>query len=129
MTGQRFIVAAGVIGLVVLTVGLFLVSLASVSTVRIDSYQRSSDTQKIIVNVTVGVGDEIVERSVSEDDRAVKVAVRVRPAPGPKVALGVPLPIVVSLKQPLADRAVLDYDGRQVRDLGPYFAPGSTPKP
>jgi len=129
MTVQRFIVAAGVVGLAVLTVGLFIASLASVSTVPIDSYQRSSDPQKIIVNVTVGVGDEIVERSVSEDDRAVKVAVRVRPAPGSKVQLGVPLPVVVSLKQPLADRAVLDYDGRQVRDLGQYFAPGSTPRP
>jgi hypothetical protein len=129
MTGQRFVVGAAVIGLIVLTVVLFLSSLAAVDTVRIDSFQRSADPQKIIVNVTIGLGDEIAERSVREDERGVTVTVRTRRTLGPKPALGIPLPVVVSLKQPLGDRAVLDYDLRQVRDLGIYFAPGSTPAP
>jgi hypothetical protein len=129
MTGQRFVVAAGVIGLVVLTVVLFLSSLASVRTVRIDSFQRSADPRKLIVNVVIGLGDEIVERSVDEDGRAVKITVRVREPGGVRVLLGIPAPILVSLKQPLEGRAVLDYDGSPVRDLGVYFAPGSTPPP
>lgn len=129
MTVQRFIVGAAVIGLIVLTVALIITSLASVDTVRIDSFQRSADRQKIIVSVTIGLGDEIAERSVKEDARSVTVTVRTRRALGPKPALGIPIPVVVSLKQPLEDRAVLDYDGRQVRDLGIYFAPGSTPAP
>ena len=129
MTRERFVVGAAVIGLIVLTVALFLTSFGSVDTVRIDSFQRSADRQKIIVNVTVGICDEIAERSVKEDARSVTVTVRTRRMLGPKVSLGIPIPVVVSLKQPLEDRAVLDYDGRAVRDLGIYFAPGSTPAP
>ena len=129
MTRERFVVGAAVVGLIVLTVALFLTSFGSVDTVRIDSFQRSADRQKIIVNVTVGVGDEIAERSVKEDARSVIVTVRTRRMLGPKVSLGIPIPVVVSLKQPLEGRAVLDYDGRPVRDLGIYFAPGPTPAP
>jgi hypothetical protein len=129
MNRERLIVAAGVIGLIVLTAVLLIGSLASLDTARVDSFQHSADRHKIIVNVTIGLGDEIAERSVNEDERAVKVTVRVRRAPGPKPALGVPVPVIVSLRQPLDDRAVLDYDGRQVRDLGIYFGPGQTPPP
>jgi hypothetical protein len=129
MTRERFAVGVAVIGLIVLTVTLFLTSLASVDTVRIDSFQRSADPQKIIVNVTIGLGDEIAERTVKEDARSVVVTVRTRRMLGPKVSLGVPIPVIVSLKQPLEGRVVLDYDGRPVRDLGIYFAPGSTPAP
>ena len=129
MTGQRFVIAAAVIGLVVLTVVLFLGSLASVRTVRIDSFQHSTDPQKLIVNVTIGLGDEIIERSVNEDERSVKVTVRVRQPTGSRVLLGIPVPIVVSLKQPLAERAVVDYDGSPVCDLGQYFAPGLILRP
>ena len=129
MTRERFAVGVAVIGLIVLTVALFLTSLASVDTVRIDSFQRSADPQKIIVNVTIGLGDEIAERTVKEDARSVTGTVRTRRMLGPKVSLGIPIPVVVSLKQPLEGRVVLDYDGRPVRDLGIYFAPGSTPAP
>jgi hypothetical protein len=129
MTRERFVVGAAVLGLMVLTVALFLTSFGSVDTVRIDSFQRSADRQKIIMNVTVGVGDEIAERTVKEDARSVTVTVRTRRMLGPKVSLGIPTPVVVSLKQPLEDRAVLDYDGRPVRDLGIDVAPGSTPAP
>jgi uncharacterized membrane protein len=129
MTRERFAVGVALIGLIVLTVALFITSLASVDTVRIDSFQRSADPQKIIVNVTIGLGDEIAERTVKEDARSVIVTVRTRRMLGPKVSLGIPIPVVVSLKQPLEGRVVLDYDGRPVRDLGIYFAPGSTPAP
>ena len=129
MTRQRFIVAAGVIGLVVLTVVLIFSSLASTRAVRIDSFQRSADPNKVIVTVTIGLGDELAERSVDEDDRTVKVTVRVREPTGPRDLLGIPVPVVVSLKRPLEGRVVLDHDGNQVRDLGMYSAPGLTPRP
>jgi hypothetical protein len=129
MARQRFIVAAGVIGLVVLTVVLFLGSLTSTRAVRIDSFQRSADPNKVIVNVTIGLGDELAERSVDEDERTVKVTVRVREPAGPRDLLGIPVPVVVSLKRPLGDRLVLDHDGNQVRDLGMYSAPGPVPRP
>ena len=129
MTRQRFIVAAGVIGLVVLTVGLFLGTLASTRAVRIDSFQRSADPNKVIVTVTIGLGDELAERSVDEDERTVKVTVRVKEPAGPRDLLGIPVPVVVSLRRPLEDRVVQDHEGNQVRDLGMYSAPGSTPRP
>src|SRR5688572_12174616 len=128
MSRQRFIVAAGVVGLAVLTVVLFLGSFTSTRAVRIDSFQRSADPNKVIVNVTIGLGDELAERSVDEDERTVKVTVRVKEPAGPRVLLGIPVPVVVSLKRPLDGRVVLDHDGNQVRDLGMY-APGPTPRP
>lgn len=129
MTRERFVVAAGVIGLVVLTVVLFLGSLTSTRAVRIDSFQRSADPNKVIVNVTIGLGDELAERSVDEDERTVRVTVRVKQPAGPRDLLGIPVPVVVSLKRPLEGRLVLDHDGDQVRDLGMYSAPGPTPRP
>src|SRR5688500_7012267 len=128
MTRQRFIVAAGVIGLVVLTVVLVLGTLTSTRAVRIDSFQRSADPNKVIVTVTIGLGDELAERSVDEDERTVKVTVRVKEPAGPRDLLGIPVPVVVSLKRPLEGRVVLDHDGNPVRDLGIY-APGPTPRP
>jgi hypothetical protein len=129
MTVQRVVVAAGVIGLAVLTVVLFLSSIATVQTVRIENFQHTADPQKLIVNVVIGLRDEIVERSVDEDARAVKIIVRVRKPTGVRLSLGVPVPILVSLKQPLEGRVVLDHDGSPVRDLGQYFGPASTPRP
>lgn len=127
MTRERFVVAAGVAGLVVLTVVLFASSLASTRAVRIDSFQRSADPHKVIVNITIGLGDELAERSVDEDERSVKVTVRVKEPSGPRDLLGVPVPVVVSLKRPLEGRTVLDHDGNGVRDLGMYAGPASTP--
>lgn len=129
MTRQRFAVAAGVIGLVVLTVVLFLGSLANVHAVRIDSFQRTADPQKLIVNAVIGLGDEILERSVDEDARMVRITVRVRPPGDSRDALGVPVPILVSLQQPLGERAVRDHDGTTVRDLGLYLGPAPMARP
>jgi hypothetical protein len=127
MSRQRFFVAAAVVGLVVLTIGLVISSLANLRTVAIDSFQRTADAQKIVVNVTIGLGDELVERSVDEDQRTVKITLRVRQPLEPRDLLGVAVPVLVSLKRPLGDRTVVDHDGRTVRDLGTYLGPGATP--
>lgn len=129
MTGQRFVVAAGVIGLIVLTVVLFFSALATVRTATIDSFQRTADPRKIVVNVAIGLGTEIAERSVREDPDAVAVTVRVRQGSGVYDAIAFYVPVLISLKDALGDRAVLDADGRTVRDLGNYVPPGLTPKP
>jgi hypothetical protein len=123
MTRQQFIVAAAVVGLAVLTVALFLSSLASVQSVRVDSFQRTADPRKIVLNVTIGLGDEFAERSVDEDELTVTVTVRVRQASGPRDLLGVAVPVVVTLREPLKARRVLDFDGAPVRDLGQYLVP------
>ena len=63
---------------------LFLGSLAKHAHRRIDSFQRSADPHKIIVNVTMGLGDELAERSVDEEQRTVRVTVRVKEPAGPR---------------------------------------------
>lgn len=123
MTVQRVVVAAGVIGLVLLTVVLFVSSLASVQTVHVDSFQRTADPRKIVLNVTIGLGDEFAERTVDENELTVTVTVRVRQPSGPRDLLGVAVPVVVTLKEPLEARRVLDFDGAPVRDLGQYQGP------
>ena len=123
MTGQRFIVVAAVIGLAVLTAVLFVSSLASVRTVRIDSFQRTADPQKLVLNVVLGLGDELAERSVDEDAQKVRITVRVREPSGARDLLGVAVPVLVTLRAPLEGRAVLDHDGSPVRDLGQYSPP------
>jgi hypothetical protein len=128
MTVQRVVVAAGVIGLAVLTVALFLASLASTQTVRVESFQRSADPRKLIVNVTLGLGDELVERTVDENGRTITVTVRVRQPTGPRDLIGIPVPVVVTLREPLGARTVLDFDGSPVRDLGQYLGPAQAPR-
>jgi len=130
MTGQRFVVAAGVIGLIVLTVVLFFSTLAGVQRATIDSFQRTGDPRKIVVNVTIGLGTEVAERTVREDAETVSVTVNVRQNPGSFPSLALWVPVLVSLKEPLGERAVLDPAGRAVRDVGGVYIPaGTTPKP
>jgi hypothetical protein len=129
MRRQRFIIGAGVIGLAVLTVALFLSTLASVNTASIASFQRTGDPRKIVVNVVIGLGVEVAERSVREDAKAVTVTVGVRQSPGTYPAIAFLVPVLVSLKDPLGDRAVLDPAGQTVRDVGDYRPPGLTPRP
>ena len=130
MTRQRFTIAAAVIGLAVLTIALFISSLANVQTGRLDSFQRTGDPRKLVVNMTIGLADEIAERTVREDARSVTVTVRVRHGPGSYPAIGIWVPVLVSLTDPLGDRVVLGPDGSAIRDLGEvYRPPGTTPKP
>ena len=129
MTGQRFVVGAAVVGLIVLTVVLFLTSVATVHTARINSYQRTGDPGKIVVNVIIGFGVDVAERTVREGPQSVSVTVAVRQNPGVYPLVAFIVPVLVSLKDPLGDRAVLDQDGRPVRDAGDYSPPGLTPPP
>jgi hypothetical protein len=129
MTGQRFVVAAGLIGLAILTVVLLLSSLAMIHSAQIISFQRTGDVRKIVVNIVTGLGTEIAERTVREDAQTVTVTVNMRQSPGTYPAIAFYLPVVVSLKEALGDRRVLDPNGNTVRDLGTYVAPGTTPQP
>ena len=129
MTGQRFVVAAALVGMALLTVVLVLSSLATVHSAQIISFQRTGDARKIVVNIVTGLGTEIAERTVREDAQTVTVTVNMRQSPGTYPAIAFYLPVVVSLKDVLGDRRVLDANGNVVRDLGIYIAPGTTPRP
>ncbi|TMF53949.1 MAG: hypothetical protein E6I19_12825 [Chloroflexi bacterium] len=129
MTRERFVVGAAVIGLIVLTLVLFLSSVATVHTARINSFQRTADPSKIVVNVIIGFGVDVAERTVREGPQSVTVTVAVRQNSGVYPAVAFIVPVLVSLKDPLGDRAVLDQDGQPVRDAGDYSPPGLTPRP
>jgi regulator of protease activity HflC (stomatin/prohibitin superfamily) len=129
MTGQRFVVAAALVGLAVLTVVLVLSSFATIHSAQLISFQRTGDARKIVVNIVTGLGTEIAERTVREDAQTVTVTVNMRQSPGTYPAIAFYLPVVVSLKDALGDRRVLDASGNTVRDLGMYIAPGTTPQP
>ena len=129
MTGQRFVVAAALVGMALLTVVLVLSSLATIHSAQIISFQRTGDARKIVVNIVTGLGTEIAERTVREDAQTVTVTVNMRQNPGTYPAIAFYLPVVVSLKDVLGDRRVLDANGNVVRDLGIYIAPGTTPQP
>ncbi|HEY9325369.1 MAG TPA: hypothetical protein VIS26_02260, partial [Candidatus Limnocylindria bacterium] len=124
MTGQRFVVAAALVGMALLTVVLVLSSLATIHSAQIISFQRTGDARKIVVNIVTGLGTEIAERTVREDAQTVTVTVNMRQSPGTYPAIAFYLPVVVSLKDALGDRRVLDASGNSVRDLGNYIAPG-----
>jgi len=129
VTRERFVVGAAVIGLIVLTLVLFLSSVATVHTARINSFQRTADPSKIVVNVIIGFGVDVAERTVREGPQSVSVTVAVRQNSGVYPAVAFIVPVLVSLKDPLGDRAVLDQDGQPVRDAGDYSPPGLTPRP
>ena len=129
MTGQRFAVAAALVGLALLTVVLVLSSLATIHSAQIVSFQRTGDARKIVVNIVTGLGTEIAERTVREDAQTVTVTVNMRQSPGVYPAIAFSLPVVVSLKDALGDRRVVDASGNAVRDVGMFSAPGTSPQP
>jgi hypothetical protein len=125
VTRTQIVVGASLAGLAVLS---FLVGSAILSAgriVTIDGFQRTADPMKIVVVVTIGLLDDFAERTVNEDASSVKVIVRVRTRAGSSVALGVPVPVTLSLREPLGSRIVTDGSGRAVPDLGTYRTPAA----
>jgi len=108
-----------------LLLGVAAIALAIAATVLIDraaseydtqpvSFARTADPSQIVVIVTVGLGDEVVGKSIRQDDRSVTVVIRVRRASGNRPSLGVTLPYAVNLGAPLGSRVVLDPSGTPV---------------
>ena len=123
MTRTRIIVAASLAGLAVLSIFLGSVILNTGRAAPIEGFQRTADPTKIVVVLTIGLLDDFAERSVSEDAQSVRVTVRVRTRSGSSVALGVTVPVTLSLREPLGARTVVDSAGRAIPDLGTYRAP------
>ena len=127
MTRTRIVVAASLAGLAVLS---FLIGSSILNSGRIltvDGFQRTADPMKIVVFVTIGLLDDLADRTVIEDAASVKVIVRARSRSGTSDAIGVPVPLTLSLREPLASRTVVDGSGRAVRDLGTFRTPATSP--
>jgi hypothetical protein len=59
----------------------------------------------------------------------VKITVRVRSRAGTAPALGVIVPVILSLREPLGTRSVTDSSGRALPDLGMYLPGRPTASP
>ena len=114
--------AAGILATLSFTVIVFASKDIGVSDAQLVSYYETGDFQKIVVSVAVGVGDEIVGSSVTEDATGVRVTVRVRQFTGSRTAGLLFLPAVVRVPSALRDRPVLDSTGRPLPNLGFYRA-------
>lgn len=91
------------------------------------SFQRTGDSRVIVVNVGMGIGEEIIRSSAVEDADSVRVTVRVRRFTGSAPAILLSMPTIVRLNAPVLERAVLDGAGHPVPDLGDYVGPRPTP--
>ena len=76
----------------------------------IGAYMRTGDERKLIACVTSGSGEELRGSSAGEDQTTVTLAVTLRRAPSWYFhdLAGVPLPVVVALRDPLGSRTVID---------------------
>jgi hypothetical protein len=116
----RLLLALGLVAIVITSLFLVLRD-ANVRTLEhLDGYQRTGDTRKIVVSATIGIAVDVIEASAHEDAASVTVRVRVRPRPGTYPSIGVWVPVVVELRDPLGERTVLDPSHDAVRDLGMY---------
>src|SRR5207245_573062 len=58
-------------------------------------------------------------------DPSLTLPIRVHEPGGSRIALGVFIPVPITLREALGDRTVLDESGRAVPDLGQYRGPGA----
>jgi hypothetical protein len=117
---------------VLLAVVLFLVAgvaafVASGATstvdIPVDSYQRTADPRQVVANVTVGLSYEITEHSAREDPTTVTLTVRARRPGGSWPAIGISVPVPITLRSDLGERTVLDSLGSGPPQHGTYRAP------
>lgn len=94
-----------------------------------ESYWQTGDSLQIVALITVGIGDEVVGKNLSEEAATVRMSLRVRENFSNKPALGVRIPVPILLKQPLRDRVVEDSTGKAVPEIAAprYGAPSPAP--
>lgn len=95
----------------------------------VETYMRTGDERKLVVCVLSGRGEEVLGAAASESAQTVTVAVRLRRAPSWYFhdLVGIPLPVVVTLRDPLGGRTLIDqWSGRAVREVE-RASPGRSP--
>jgi len=86
----------------------------------VESYGRTGDERKIVACVLSGRGEEVLGSSAREERDTVTVTVRLRQPPSWYFhdLVGISLPVVVSLRDPLGSRTVIDErSGAMVSEL------------
>jgi len=121
----RWLAAAVLFLLAFVVVFVVAGGLGTSRSVAIQDFQRSSDPRQIIVTVVVGLSYDITEHSAREDATTVTVVVRGRAPSGTWPAIGIFIPVPITLQHDLGDRTVLDETGRMIPDAGAYRPPGA----
>jgi hypothetical protein len=86
----------------------------------VEAYQRTGDERKIVACLITGRGEELRGSSAREDAKTVAVTVRLRRPPSWYFSdlVGISLPVVVVLRDPLGGRTVIDQlRGTPVREV------------
>jgi hypothetical protein len=86
----------------------------------VESYARTGDERKIVACVMTGRGEELLGSSAREAGNTVTVAVRLRQPPSWYFhdLVGITLPVVITLREPLGGRSVIDErTGGMVREV------------
>jgi hypothetical protein len=86
----------------------------------IEAFQRTGDERKIVACVMSGRNEQVLGSSAREDGNTVTVNVRLRRPPSWYFSdlVGIPLPVIVTLNEPLGSRTVVDvWSGVEVREL------------
>lgn len=96
---------------------------ASTVDISVASYQLTTDPRQVVANVTVGLSYEITEHSAREDPTTVTLIVRAHRPGGSWPAIGILVPVPITLKNDLGGRAVVDSVGSVVPQRGTYRAP------
>ena len=91
-------------------------------------YWRTADALRIVALTTVGIGDEVTRAQVSEGSGSVRISLRVRKTVADKPALGVSIPVVITLREPLRDRRVEDWTGNVLPET-PVPGAARAPRP
>jgi hypothetical protein len=113
MTKKRWVVAGLAAAVaVVAIVGLILWLGDDTQDAFVAGYRTTDDPTSIIVVVTIGPGDEIVQSSAAEKNDRVLVTVKVRGRSGQGNSSAVDREVTIRLKQALGDRKVVSSDGR-----------------
>ncbi|HVD31638.1 MAG TPA: hypothetical protein VNE19_08005 [Methylomirabilota bacterium] len=86
----------------------------------VDSYARTGDERKIVACVVSGRGEEVLGSTAREEQNTVRVTVRLRQPPSWYVhdLVGISLPVVIPLRDPLGSRTVIDeWSGGPVQEV------------
>jgi hypothetical protein len=105
-------------------VAAFVVSgAASTVDIPVGSYQLTGDPRQLVATVMVGLSYEITEHSAREDPTTVTLTVRARHPGGSWPAIGIFVPVPITLSSDLGGRAVVDSFGSVVPQHGTYRPP------
>ncbi|MEU7822578.1 hypothetical protein [Catellatospora sp. NPDC049133] len=76
--------------------------------VPVDSYHTEPGSRTARLQVTLGIGDKVVDTEVVESSEAVTVTVKVQESSETREDIGIPTQVDIVLSEPIGDRRVVN---------------------